>query len=144
MAGIFVTPLPSMLHQCNVTSMLHQCNVTSMQCYIRLSLHCFTYLPFPPVQTASDGSPSRSVRTQCRTLWPEQHFSTTSHQNNAMDNVSKIKFPNLLCMLVSFWLICTTQIKGLENFLKLISTHKHDLYSNVNIPPGKSRKTYSL
>ena len=24
---------------------------------------------------------------QCRTLWPEQHFSTTSLQNNAMDSV---------------------------------------------------------
>ena len=38
--------------------------------------------------------------TQCTNLWPEQHFSTTSLQNNAKDRVTKTKQKNIfLCTL---------------------------------------------
>ena len=53
----------------------------------------------------------------CKTLWPEQHFTTTSLQNNATDSVSKIKLQKNVCILVSFWLICITKIVGLDKFL---------------------------
>ena len=48
-----------------------------------------------------------------------QHFSTTSLQNNATYSISKIKLPNCVCILVSFWLICMTKIVGLDKFLEI-------------------------
>ena len=46
---------------------------------------------------------------QCRNLWLEKHFSTTSLQNNDTYSVSKIKLPNFMCTYASIWLICRSQ-----------------------------------
>ena len=70
------------------------------------------------------------VNAQCRTLWPEQHFSIKYLQNNATDSVSKRNLRFFFVHIVQ--LICTTKIVGLEK------------NSNRNISAGQGRKTYSF
>ena len=64
---------------------------------------------------------------------------TDKHTNTHMDKSTYRKhrprvekLQKIVCILASIWLSCI-------NFQKLISTHKHDQYSNMNFSAGRSQ-----
>ena len=79
---------------------------------------------------------------QCRNLWPEQHFGTTSLQNNATNAVKKKS--QILAYTGKILVYMHNRKFRSRIFFKLFITHKHDQYLNVNILVSTSRNLITL
>ena len=99
------------------------CYVTKQYCCLhRRSAECRDDTGNP---LSSRGTPGQGMsgNAHCRVFWIEPFFCRSFDILAAADRFLKIKFLSLLCILASLWLICTTKIVSLENYLE-IDQHK--------------------